>query len=409
MILLNQIDLVKFKPIKPILVIEDLNTNVSFKFKKPVLVKEYIINTSKKIKKFLVSPSLFILKPEISSIISIFNRIFSVALYIYFYICIFFYAWQNFTFIFDYLFIIIFIFLFFYHIIYSRLKLNLFINNLNFLIGNNFKLILFIYYFFLLLLTIFTLFLSYIILDFSFFKDNTLTSIFNFIYVDDFKSCLEIFKVTNLEDNFSDSYILYLNIDNDMPLFYFNFVNFKDLSVLTEHLFILKEDLKNFTSYFYLLFIFFFKIFIIFIISLFFPYDKPLSYIFIKSKLFLLSFLLLLNYKILHFFQVFCKLLGLKYSTNFDKKYVNFLNTIYLKTFDYQYIDKFVYFKIKTGDISYLLYKCLSHFFYLLVLTFVFYLLLDIYLYLFEINMLNLSLSEIMALIQQKFYLFFDV
>jgi len=103
----------------------------------------------------LLGPSLSIIKPEITAIFSIINRIIGIIL-ILFLICfsfIFSKNWQIFSFYF-FTFSLFILFIFLYHILYGRLKLTLYFNKLYLFINRNIKTINNLLYFYIILIII---------------------------------------------------------------------------------------------------------------------------------------------------------------------------------------------------------------------------------------------------------------
>lgn len=258
--------------------------------------------TTKQKPLYYTTPSLFLLKPEISSLVSIFNRIFSTSLYFYFYFSLFFYNWNNFHFYFDYLFLYIFFFLFFYHIIYSRLKLNLFINNLIFLIGNNFKLIALIHYYFFLILGLFTIMVCYFVVD--------------FLFIDQMQELLQPGKLIN---KFLNLYTLQLNAYSGWFRHMLTPSHYTYLTVLDSKFGILDGYLDSdvdddaflyvplfcnlikswftFDLYIYQIFflIFIIKFFVIIFINLFLSIYRPLSLLHKQVKLYFFNLFLIIK------------------------------------------------------------------------------------------------------------------
>lgn len=110
----------------------------------------------------LKAPSIDILKPEVSSLFSIFNRISGILLLFLLYFFLKISIYFDFNVYISFVCIYCIFFLFFFHLVYGRLKLTLFYDKLYFLVGNNFLIINIIFF----LLIIFILFIILFLVHF---------------------------------------------------------------------------------------------------------------------------------------------------------------------------------------------------------------------------------------------------
>jgi len=127
------------------------------------LIKERVKLAFAKREKKLKAPSIDILKPEVSSLFSIFNRISGILLLFIIYFFLKISVYFDFHLYISFIFIYCVFFLFFFHMVYGRLKLTLFYDKLYFLVGNNFLIINIIFFSLVILVLFIVLFLVHLL------------------------------------------------------------------------------------------------------------------------------------------------------------------------------------------------------------------------------------------------------